>query len=51
VLVPLDAAVDQIVGPLYFRALIAGSTIDDDFVDAIVDAVVRAPAARGPQLG
>jgi AcrR family transcriptional regulator len=51
VLVPLDAAVDQIVGPLYFRALIAGSAIDDNFVDSIVDAVVRAPAARRPQLG
>jgi Na+/melibiose symporter-like transporter/AcrR family transcriptional regulator len=41
VIVPLDAAVDQIVGPIYFRALIDGSPIDDHLVDSIVDAVIR----------
>ena len=52
VLVPLDAAVDQIVGPIYFRALIEGSTIDDQVVESIVDAVVRpVPAVRGPDPG
>jgi EmrB/QacA subfamily drug resistance transporter len=42
-LMPVDAAVDQIVGPIYYRALIAGADIDDHLVDSIVDAVVRAP--------
>jgi EmrB/QacA subfamily drug resistance transporter len=41
VIVPLDTAVDQIVGPIYFRALIDGAPIDDQLVDSIVDAVVR----------
>ncbi len=38
---PIDAAVDQIVGPIYYRALITGADIDDHLVDSIVDAVVR----------
>lgn len=41
-IVPVDAAVDQVVGPIYYRTLIAGAEIDDHLVDSIVDAVVRA---------
>ncbi|MCU1459690.1 MAG: putative integral rane efflux protein [Actinomycetia bacterium] len=41
--VPLDAAVDQVVGPIYFRTLIGGSKVDDHLVDSIVESVVRSP--------
>jgi EmrB/QacA subfamily drug resistance transporter len=38
--VPVSAAVDQLVGPVYYRTLMAGIAVDDQFVDAIVSAVV-----------
>lgn len=43
--VPVEAAVDLLVGPIYHRALIAGAPPDDDFVDAITAAVLAAPPA------
>ena len=43
---PVDAALDQLMGPLYHRALIVDAPIDDALVDAVVDAVVAPP--RGP---
>ncbi len=39
--VPVDAVVDQVIGPIYFRTLIAGVPIDDAFVDSVVGIVVR----------
>ena len=38
--VPIDAAIDQLVGPLYHRALIVEAPIDDALVNAVVDSVV-----------
>jgi AcrR family transcriptional regulator len=39
--VPIGDAVDQVVGPLYFRTLIEGSDSDDDFVNSIVTTILR----------
>jgi AcrR family transcriptional regulator len=33
----LDLAVDQLVGPIYYRVLVTGQPVDDAFVDALVD--------------
>ncbi len=44
--VPVDAAVDQVIGPIYFRTLIAGMPIDDAFVDSVVGTVVRRQRER-----
>jgi AcrR family transcriptional regulator len=41
--VPVDAAVDQVVGPIYYRAVVAGETVDDRLVDSIVNSIVRSP--------
>jgi EmrB/QacA subfamily drug resistance transporter len=38
--VPLNAAVDQLVGPIYHRALFADGVIDDELLDSIVSSVV-----------
>ena len=38
---PVDAAVDQLTGPIYGRVLIAGQTLDDELVDAVVAGVLR----------
>lgn len=40
----VDLAIDQIVGPIYFRALITGQPVPPSFTDALVDAVL-APLA------
>ncbi len=40
--VPVDAAVDQLVGPLYFRALLIGEPVDEALVAAIVDRLLPA---------
>jgi hypothetical protein len=39
--VPVDDAVDQIVGPLYFRTVIDGSDSDDNLVNSIVTTILR----------
>jgi AcrR family transcriptional regulator len=36
-----DLAVDQLVGPLFFRRLLAGRPIPDDYVPQVVDAFLR----------
>ena len=38
--VPLGAAVDQLVGPIYYRALLADGVIDDELLDSIVSGLV-----------
>ena len=38
---PVEAAVDQLTGPIYGRVLIAGHTPDDELVDAVVAGVLR----------
>ncbi len=38
--VPLSAAVDQLVGPIYHRALFADRVIDDELLDSIVSSLV-----------
>jgi hypothetical protein len=41
----VDAALDQLMGPLYHRALIVEAPIDDALIDAIVDGLVAPSAA------
>ena len=36
----LDLAVDQFVGPIYYRVLVTGQTASSTFTDALVDAVL-----------
>jgi EmrB/QacA subfamily drug resistance transporter len=38
--VPLGAAVDELVGPIYYRALFADGVIDDELLDSIVSGLV-----------
>jgi hypothetical protein len=38
----LDVACDLVVGPAFYRFLVSGEPITDGFLDAVVDAVVRA---------
>ena len=46
----LDLAVDQLVGPIYYRALVTGEPMPSSFIEALVDAVLGGPAARrGPE--
>ena len=40
--VGVPAALDQLVGPVYYRALITGEAIDAAFTDGLVDAFLRA---------
>jgi AcrR family transcriptional regulator len=37
----IAAEVDQLVGPIYYRALVTGSTVDDDFIGSLMDAFLR----------
>ncbi|SDM55006.1 DNA-binding transcriptional regulator, AcrR family [Allokutzneria albata] len=39
--VDIAAEVDQLVGPIYYRALVTASAIDEDFTDRLVDAFLR----------
>ena len=39
--VPVDSALDQLVGPVFYRSLILDETVDDALVAAVVDAVIR----------
>ena len=40
---PVDAAVDQLVGPIYHRALLLDLPVDDALLDAIVGGLTGAP--------
>jgi AcrR family transcriptional regulator len=40
-----ELLVDQLVGPLFYRALVSHEPIDDAYVDRLVDTVLRAVAA------
>jgi hypothetical protein len=33
----IDLAVDQLVGPVYYRALVTGQPVPSEFTDALVD--------------
>jgi AcrR family transcriptional regulator len=37
----VNIAVDQLVGPIYYRILVTGQAVDADFVDALVDGFLR----------
>ncbi|GAA4011399.1 TetR/AcrR family transcriptional regulator [Allokutzneria multivorans] len=37
----IAAEVDQLVGPIYYRALVTGGAVDEGFTDALVDACLR----------
>jgi hypothetical protein len=36
----LDLAVDQLVGPIYYRVLVTGQPVPGSFTDALVDTVL-----------
>ncbi len=38
--VPMDIALDTLVGPLWYRAVVVGRVPDDMLIDAVIDAVV-----------
>jgi hypothetical protein len=38
--IDIDLAVDQIVGPIYYRVLVTGQTASPEFTDTLVDAVL-----------
>ena len=38
--VPIDTAIDQLVGPIYYRTVIIHSAVDERLVDAVLDAVL-----------
>ena len=40
--VSVTAALDQLVGPIYYRALVTGEPIDEAFTDGLVEAFLRA---------
>lgn len=44
---PVEVAIDLVVGPVYHRALIVDGPIEAGLVDAIVDAVVATDPAPG----
>jgi hypothetical protein len=35
--IDVDFAVDQLVGPLYYRVLVSGHPVPEEFTDALVD--------------
>jgi AcrR family transcriptional regulator len=37
----IDLAVDQLVGPIYYRVLVTGQPVPESFTDALIDAVLR----------
>ncbi|WP_246843491.1 TetR/AcrR family transcriptional regulator [Allokutzneria sp. NRRL B-24872] len=37
----IPAEVDQLVGPIHYRALVTGEAVDEGFTDALVDAFLR----------
>jgi hypothetical protein len=41
-----DLFLDAIYGPLYYRKVVSGDPVTDDFIDSIVDAAFRAFAVR-----
>jgi AcrR family transcriptional regulator len=43
----LDATLDALEGPIYFRALVAGVIPDQRFIDAVVERVFPQPSLRG----
>ena len=47
---PVDAAVDQLVGPIYHRALLLDLPVDDALLDAIVDGLTGEAAPHRPGL-
>ncbi|MEV4070156.1 TetR/AcrR family transcriptional regulator [Nonomuraea fuscirosea] len=36
----LDLAVDQVMGPVYYRVLVTGQSVPEEFTDTLVDAVL-----------
>ena len=40
--VPVSRALDQLVGPVYYRALLVGRPADEALVRAVIDSVVTA---------
>jgi AcrR family transcriptional regulator len=44
----LDLAVDQLVGPIYYRVLVTGQPVSEPVTDALVDAVLTHLVGPGP---
>jgi hypothetical protein len=45
--VDLDLVVDLLVGPVYYRLLVSGQPVTDEFVAGVVDAVLVIVGPRG----
>jgi hypothetical protein len=45
--VPIATAIDQLVGPIYYRAVIVDSAVDEPLVDANLDAILTTNAEVG----
>jgi AcrR family transcriptional regulator len=41
----VDHAVDQLVGPIYYRVLVTGQPVPKSFTDALVDAILARPVS------
>ncbi|HEV7710427.1 MAG TPA: TetR/AcrR family transcriptional regulator [Asanoa sp.] len=46
----IDLAVDQIVGPIYYRVLVTGQTVSPKFTDSLVDAVLARFSPTDPAV-
>jgi AcrR family transcriptional regulator len=44
--IDVDLAVDQLVGPVYYRVLITGQPVPPEFTDALVDQYLAGPLRR-----
>jgi hypothetical protein len=42
----VEDAVDQLIGPVYFRALLGGVAVEEPFVESVLRPLIR-PAAIG----
>ncbi|WP_051792450.1 TetR-like C-terminal domain-containing protein [Amycolatopsis jejuensis] len=43
----LDCAVEQLVGPIYYRVLVAGGPVPPEFTDQVVDGFLDRSAWEG----
>ncbi|QIS14503.1 TetR/AcrR family transcriptional regulator [Nocardia arthritidis] len=37
----IDAALDRLIGPIYYRVLVSGEDIDDRFIDELIEMLLR----------
>ena len=42
--VPIEPAVDQLLGPIFYRALLVDSPVDRELIDSVIASIVDPPA-------